>query len=183
MAGLQCSVWRLVWQQSGSLAKGLFSRSSAFLAESGFAVSSPSRTSPATGGGFLSQAIVTLVMASVTAQAPLTGDRRGHVEWVNCPVPKAREDRLQQVFFDARRWLSVLFNTKDTRLYGDFLGSRKWSKDRLQFPRMAFIFVRRGHGEFIHTRRSRESDPKAGRTPSPARAIVGDIVLRCSNLK
>ena len=179
MAGLQCSVWRLVWQQSGSLAKGLFSRSSEFLAESGFVVSSPLKNLPRHWRGFLSQAIVTLVMASVTAQTPLTGDRRGHVEWVNCLVPKAREDRLQQVFFDARRWLSVLFNTKDTRLYGDFLGSRKWSKDRLQFPRMAFIFVRRGHGEFIHTRRSRESDPMAGRTPSPARAIVGDIVLRC----
>ena len=137
----------------------------------------PQEPPPPLAGVFLSQAIVTLVMASVTAQTPLTGDRRGHVEWVNCLVPKAREDGLQQVFFDARRWLSVLFNTKDTRLYGDFLGSRKWSKDRLQFPRMAFIFVRRGHGEFIHTRRSRESDPMAGRTPSPARAIVGDTVL------
>ncbi len=113
----------------------------------------------------------------------MTGDRRGHVEQVTYLVPKARESRRLLVFAHAWSWMSVLFITKDMRLYGDFLGSRKWSKDRLQFPRMAFIFVRRGHGEFIHTRRSRESDPRAGRTPSPVRAIAGDVALRCSNLK
>ncbi len=113
----------------------------------------------------------------------MTGDRRGHAEQVTHLVPKAREGRRPQVFGPAWSWMSVLLHTKDMRLYGDFLGSRKWSKDRLQFLRMAFIFVRRGHGEFIHTRRSRESDPRAGRTPSPVRAIAGDTVLRCSNLK
>ncbi len=113
----------------------------------------------------------------------MTGDRRGHVEQVTYLVPKARESRRLLVFAHAWSWMSVLFITKDMRLYGDFLGSRKWSKDRLQFPRMAFIFVRRGHGEFIHTRRSRESDPRTGRTPSPVRAIAGDVALRCSNLK
>jgi len=113
----------------------------------------------------------------------MTRDRRGHVEQVTHLVSKAREGRRLQVFGHALSLMSVLFHTKDMRLCGDFLGSRKWSKDRLQFLRMAFIFVRRGHGEFIHTRRSRESDPRAGRTPSPVRAIAGDSVLRCLNLK
>ena len=113
----------------------------------------------------------------------MTGDRRGHVEQVTHLIPKAREGRRLQVFGHAWSWMSELFRTKDMRLCRDFLGSRKWTKDRLQFLRMAFIFVRRGHGEFIHTRRSRESDPRAGRTQSPVRAIAGDNFLRCLNLK
>ena len=39
------------------------------------------------------------------------------------------------------------------------------------------IFALRGHVEFIHTRRPRESDPKLAEHLFPARAIVGDTVL------
>ena len=82
------------------------------------------------------------------------------MEFSRSPTRCISKARCEQESLQVRHVLSVLFLTKDRRLYGDFLGSQRCPKDRLQICRLAFIFIRRGHGELLHTRRFRESDPR-----------------------
>ena len=82
------------------------------------------------------------------------------MEFSRSPTTCISKAWCEQGLLQVRHVLCVLFLTKDRKLYGDFLGSQRCPKDRLQICRLAFIFIRRGHGELLHTRRFRESDPR-----------------------
>ena len=99
------------------------------------------------------------------------------VEFSRSPARCVSKGLCEQGSLQVRHVLSVLFHTKDRRLYGDFLGSQRYPKDRLQICWLAFIFIRRGHGELLHTRRFRDFEIRKELVCCPHSSEMGRVLF------